>query len=79
MKSVYLRPLIAVIVPSPKVWSMFKMSTRCWTVEDEGITDRHVAFPPNETLEKSRSIHFDGMSEQNQTLSALKQVASIIK
>lgn len=45
------------------------MSTRCWTVEDEGITDRHVAFPPNENLEKSRSIQFDGMSEQNQTLS----------
>ena len=45
------------------------MSTRCWTVEDEGITDRHVAFPPNENLKKSRSIHFDGMSEQNQTLS----------
>ena len=45
------------------------MSTRCWTVEDEGITDRHVAFPPKENLENSRSIHFDGMSEQNQTLS----------
>ncbi len=35
-------------------------------------------FHPTKTWKKSCSIHFDGMSEQNQTLSVLKHVASII-